>query len=412
MTDTYLKSWEQIDGDVRRGRQQAKSMRVIFAGLVRNAEGAVRSSYEMLRRIGVGFKDYKFLVFENDSQDNTVKLLGDIANQDPRFEFRTKTFWMSQETGLEKSRMQRMATLRNIVRDWVRDFVRSTYQWDLIVVYDFDLNAFGPHVLSPHSFFGALGRRESMENGWDMLCANSLRHVDNKPTTEVGMYDCFAFRDLHNDSFNQPDCGYTLSKVLFSQYDLIPVHSCFGGLAMYRPGRFFECQYDPGVYDCEHVPFHKCMRQKGSEGRMFMDPLLTTSYDKWIKMGCYPDAKYARTFHRQDAVLSPEEFSNELPGSKVKAGNSVGGASFPSKARCSKLLADSKKGEDVCDERLADKKGSFNNALQCMSFCTGSSWVQWVDGGECQCYGPRACEITGKAASLRPRTRLYKCSAA
>merc|ERR1740121_1816812 len=132
-----------------------------------------------------------------------------------------------------------------------------------------------------------------------------------------------------------------MSDVFFSQYDLVPVHSCFGGLALYRPERFLECQYDPGVYDCEHVVFHQCMRQKGSEGRMFMDPLLTTTYDSWIQIGCYADAANANASYQQD------EASGRDRGGLDKA------SPFSPKARCHDVFADSERGDYVCNDLLA-----------------------------------------------------------
>merc|ERR1719356_2440392 len=85
------------------------------------------------------------------------------------------------------------------------------------------------------------------------------------------------YQDLSDSNTMQP---------FFSQYDLVPVYSCFGGMAIYKTEKFLSCRYDPSVYDCEHVPLHKCMREKGSEGRMFMDPLLTTSYDGRLSLSC------------------------------------------------------------------------------------------------------------------------------
>jgi len=286
-------------------------------------------------------------------------------------------------------------------------------RWDLIVIYDFDLNAFGPHVLSPHAFFGSLGRKETVENDWDMLCANSIRHLGGNPTAGVGMYDCFAYRDLHNDSFNAPDCGYTLSKVLFSQYPLIPVHSCFGGLAMYKPERFLECQYDPNVYDCEHVVFHECMRQRGSEGRMFLDPLLTTNYDSWTQIGCYSDAANAQALYKQDEVGGPAATAKALVGGPDEKKDD--GQKYPKQAHCHHLLADSGRGDDVCDDQRAVTSTLAKNVLQCIRFCTGFNVVQWADpkvaadGASCHCYRENQCEMTRAAASLDSRTRVFKC---
>ncbi|CAK0858462.1 unnamed protein product [Prorocentrum cordatum] len=408
MVSTHVENWKRIDQDVQEGRRHASSLQIVFAGLIRNAESSVWRSYEMLKKIGVHFKDYKFLIFENDSEDKTLQIMSYISSLDPRYEFRSERLSMGDERGLGKSRMARMATLRNFVHNWVREFVGRTHQWDLVAIYDFDLNAFGAQTFSPHALFAALGRNETLHNDWDMLCANSIRHTPYVPQQHVwsppdvgvgvGMYDCFAYRDLHNDSFNGLDCGQTMSDVLFSQYELVPVHSCFGGLALYRPERFLECQYDPDVYDCEHVVFHQCMRQKGSEGRMFLDPLLTTSYDSWIPMGCYTDAASADASFQQDEMLARDR------------GGLGSTSSFPPKARCHDVFADSERGDNVCNELLAAKSHPVRTAVQCMSFCSGYKFAQWADkGGTCQCYGEHQCETSRAAVTLATRTRVYTC---
>ncbi|CAK0809553.1 unnamed protein product [Prorocentrum cordatum] len=283
-------NWERIRTNVERGRQQAENMRVIFAGLIRNAEESVFRSYAMLKRLGRQFRDYHFILFENDSTDDTAKAMKEIAQRDSKYEFQTEVLSMGDERGLEASRMERMATLRNKVHDLVDAFVRRSPGWDLLVMYDFDLNLIGPDVLSPHVFFGALGRQESLDNGWDMLCANGLARSCGPPTCKYGMHDVIAFRGRHNSSWS-----FDIASVMFDQYELVPVDSCFGGLAMYKIDKFLGCRYDPEVNECEHVGLHRCMRERGSDGRMFMDPLMTPSYDMFLDLKCTADASRARS---------------------------------------------------------------------------------------------------------------------
>merc|ERR1719387_533678 len=109
MADVYKQKWGRIAMNVHRGKRWAKAHKVIFAGLIRNSESAVRSSYEMLTRVGRFFKDYKFVVFENDSRDNTASVMTEISQQDPRYHMRSSSFHMGDERGLEASRMRRMA---------------------------------------------------------------------------------------------------------------------------------------------------------------------------------------------------------------------------------------------------------------------------------------------------------------
>ncbi|CAK0819676.1 unnamed protein product [Prorocentrum cordatum] len=128
-----------------------------------------------------------------------------------------------------------------------------------------------------------------------MVCANSIYKTENEDVP-YGMFDCFAFRTKKNDTFNAGECPMDKEQgmKLWASYDLVPVHSCFGGLALYRPEALFRCRYDPAAYDCEHVPLHQCMRKHGSENRMFMDTLLTTAYVVKGHESSYDDSLHQR----------------------------------------------------------------------------------------------------------------------
>lgn len=55
------------------------------------------------------------------------------------------------------------------------------------------------------------------------------------------------------------------------------VESCFGGMAIYRYDALSNCTYSyreaepPHMLDCEHVLFHKCLRQR-THARIFTNP--------------------------------------------------------------------------------------------------------------------------------------------
>jgi len=287
MSRTFRRHWDQIQENVDHGKRLALDKKVIFAGLVRNAEKFVVNNYDMLRRLGLHFKDYQFHIFESDSTDDTPYAVSIPSPWDARYSFQTRVLNMSDERGLERPRMERMATLRNMVRDWIEDFVSTRHGWDLVVLYDFD-NAFAPRAIPPHAFFNALGRQETRNGDWDMLCANGLRHQCGSTECQAGHYDCSAFRDSQFDSLNSA-CHNGLAENMFAQYDLVPVHSCFGGLAMYNTQKFLDCHYNTSAHDSEHVGFHSCMRQRGSDGRMFMDPLLTVIADPITPLVCTAD---------------------------------------------------------------------------------------------------------------------------
>jgi len=280
-------NWDKISQNVERGRKIALDTKVIFAGLLRNVDDAVFPAYIALMMLARHFKDYHFFLLENDSDDVTPRWLKVVGRSDPKWEFKSEKLQLGNDRGTSPERFARMANLRNKLRDWMESFVRQSIGWDLIVMIDFDIFRYGPFAISTHSFFSSLGRPETERNKWDMMCANGLYQRQDMPNA-YGMYDCFAFRTDKNDEFNAHTCGQneSLGKKLWAGYDLLSVHSCFGGLTMYRPDAYFKCRYDPNAYECEHVVLHQCMRNSGSNGRMFMDQLLTTNYDAFVHQRC------------------------------------------------------------------------------------------------------------------------------
>ena len=57
---------------------------------------------------------------------------------------------------------------------------------------------------------------------------------------------------------------------------IIPVHSCFGPMAIYKRSAIQDCYYDSLEEDCEHVSFHKCLRDHG--GNMTLNSAMMVRY--------------------------------------------------------------------------------------------------------------------------------------
>ena len=131
------------------------------------------------------------------------------------------------------------------------------------------------------------------QQNWDIICANGV--------VLHGVYrDTYAFRingmDTNHHWVGDDHAQYNITneqrklfreKLQKSQHNvrvimdnrnkpfyesstspLIPVDSCFGGLAIYKYDMFTNCSYDyrhyepPYMQDCEHVLLHECMKSK------------------------------------------------------------------------------------------------------------------------------------------------------
>lgn len=320
MSDAVDQHWSKIEADFKRGRERASNMKVLFTGTIRNAEVAVVKSYKMMKWIGQHFQDYHFLVLEDGSIDKTSQFTKKLTELDERYEVKET----SRESGAELSTMKHAASVRNKLHDWIAQFLQDKPQFDLIAMYDFGLNVFGWDAFAPHTFFATLGRTESVENKWDMICANSLRHHKSSPANNLGFHDCFNFRASQSAGKSMQDyCYSTLSKNVFLRYELMPVQSCFGGLAFYKPQKFLRCKYDPDSSESEHVSLHKCMKDNGSQGRMFMDPMLTTIYDYGIAQTCASAPMEKSLVPLEDpmeAEMAPDKMEAEMaPDSAAEA---------------------------------------------------------------------------------------------
>ncbi|XVN43479.1 MAG: hypothetical protein RCG15_04235 [Candidatus Rickettsia vulgarisii] len=118
---------------------------------------------------------------------------------------------------------------------------------------------------------------------WDVLCSNGIFNSQGQ------MYDAFAFR---NEEFPDSPTEYnkkfaknywskehisSMQKIYSVDSDLVPVSSCFNGLAIYKKKCFENCYYDSIDEDCEHIFLHQCMGSK-HKARIFMNPAQIIRY--------------------------------------------------------------------------------------------------------------------------------------
>lgn len=252
---------------LKKGAEEMKKHKVIFTGITRDNSRDIPVMLQAFRNLGEKFADFRVIIFENDSSDNTLQLLQEAANEDSRFRVISHNYNLQKRPSIKF-----LAEIRNKYIEAI--FEKEYDDFDIVIMADMDMK-YGVDERGIEDSFAQYDK-------WDSVCSNGIF------TTDGRMYDCFAFR---NERFphglnDLPPYKYwnlyiaQLALIYRPDGDLVPVYSCFGGLAIYKKKFIQGCKYDSEKEDCEHVHFHKCMKEKNG-ARMFMNPAQMIRYENY-----------------------------------------------------------------------------------------------------------------------------------
>lgn len=253
-----------------RGSAVAALRYAVFGGVARDSAWSLRRVLHHIDASGRRFKDYRVVVFENDSGDNTKAVLAELAATNPRMHFVSRDEGVGRAMefgGLHATRFQRMARFRRQLLAAMRE-ARAQFPPGVpddavsFIMVDMDL----VHGWEPRLLTSAFGFPPT---SWDVVCANGV-------VNDGHQWDTLALRTAEfNDTriFAQRHAAHAPLPLKPS---LLPVTSCFGGVALYALTALEGCAYPEGP-DCEHVLQHACMREHG-RGRVFINPVFIVAY--------------------------------------------------------------------------------------------------------------------------------------
>ena len=243
----------------------------LVTGLVRDCAKSVKDEVMRIKDALSGAGNISWLLIESDSADSTLSVLSELRNDIPDFDYISLGV-LRDKIAL---RTERIAYCRTV---YVKE-VRSNPKYadiSYVVVADFDGMNSG---LTAESIDSCWARDD-----WDVCTANQ----------KGSYYDLWALRQDEwspNDCFEQYRFYLSMRQPAFKAYyasvfsrmirlptdaDWIEVNSAFGGLAIYKKAVMDIAEYNGLTVDgkevCEHVSFHKMVRQQGY--RIFINPKL------------------------------------------------------------------------------------------------------------------------------------------
>lgn len=253
-------------------KEKMKTYSVIICGCCRNNAQHIAKTMAIMNAIGAQFRDYRIVIYENDSMDNTRQILRENAN--------SKTDLILEDGVNIARRTERIAHCRNKILDYIfTEYDVGEYEYMLMLDMD-DIISSGELVHTLHTCF--LYKQDQ----WDAMFANcSDKYYDiyalrkNKYLTVC----CWNVANNFMKSGMSYDTAYNecIERFLVNYPtggELIPVLSAFGGAGLYKRSSIMDARYigvEPAHLDtliCEHVPFHKAMVDRGC--KLYINPKL------------------------------------------------------------------------------------------------------------------------------------------
>jgi hypothetical protein len=280
------------------------SIKIVFVGLARDASKYLRRSLSNIERVGSLASDVGYIIIENDSIDETKKILSDWGAS--RLNFSLITL---DGLGMLPIRTLRLEYLRNICIEYIKTSeLFRTYTHMMILDLD-DSNAFTIDINSIAASIKFLDEDHSraaifanqIGHYYDLW---ALRHDDLCPLD--AWEEVFDYTLAHNVS-DEVAFENTFKNRIFSLDKGMPpleVRSAFGGLGVYKMQYILK---NPNPYlgskikligvgsnmkvsrwqVCEHVHFNEGITNLG--GKLFINPqMINGVYSSPI----YPPSAY------------------------------------------------------------------------------------------------------------------------
>ena len=271
-----LSSLDVIDTSIlSKGSSEMLWHKVVIVGIARDNIIDLPDVKRYIEYTGGFFKDYRVIIFENDSTDGTKWFLSKWKQKNHKVQIISQDYQNKKRPSIGF-----LATARNYYINELQH--NPEYRdFDLVMMLDMDMSN-GWDMRGVFDTFSKIDQ-------WDAVCANGIW------TTDGRMYDAFAFRRPGFQDSPAQNADYAERVVPMMQNiiypvggALVPVTSCFNGMAFYKKKFIQECLYTSPGGDCEHVMFNECLHQNGA--RIFMNPSQIIRYaepaGKWF--GVYP----------------------------------------------------------------------------------------------------------------------------
>jgi len=263
--------------------QELKTKRFVACGIAHNNAETILNALRSIEKIGALFREWKSIIYENDSSDRTAKILRKWQHR--HTESKVTLILETLRRPSAESVDTRIAWLGQYREKYMKVLQRKEFKgFHYVMVVDFDFEMSDPFPV------GVVKTTFRNSKHWDVACATGEMQTQHGPI----LYDTLAFMSERypnathaetraNRAAFQLDMQRETENARRNGLQFYPVWSCFGGLAFYKRKSMVKCNY--GDSGCEHWNLHQCIRQNGGNVTMNLrmrigSPQITGTHQK------------------------------------------------------------------------------------------------------------------------------------
>lgn len=256
---------------------------IVICSIVRNAEKGLKRNIPVVNKLCRQFKDYRIVVFENDSDDRTKEILAEWQSKDPsnihifmeNLGIRTipKPSEVSCNPFFSLKRNEKMSAFRNKYLNYIEE---NNWNPDYLMVVDLDVS---------RVIYDGIITSFNTKEVWDAITAFGY---STSPSLRRRYHDVYILVEKGEELVPQTEYSIKEKANRFAKYyktpNLIPVYSAFGGLAIYKYEKIKGLRYmaipnnDNRVESRgEHFSIYKQMADRGYN-EVYINPEMVLKY--------------------------------------------------------------------------------------------------------------------------------------
>ena len=281
----YLLSMSYFNYLYENGLKVVCDKKVVFCGMVRDCAKELNHNITTIEKIGSYFSDYRIVIFENNSKDDTKLVLTRWMSNNKRVNAIVNDFDETKYQQIPKDpsyylpncrrRIQKYVDYRNMYMEYLD---QMDFESDYTVILDMDVDR-----IDVKGFITSFGNKLE----WDVITANGY---STSPKLKRRYHDTYALCEFGNENGKQSVDDIIAYRDIFSKLKkgmpFIRVFSAYGGLAIYKSSSLLNARYSI-IYNnykgievrCEHYSLYKVLAERGFD-KVYINPNMEIHYQK------------------------------------------------------------------------------------------------------------------------------------